>query len=140
MLPDQRQTIREGRFILLVPRRPVERHIPVWVPPHTQHHDQRKQAEQHGCRPCYRLVRLLPLRLHAELSAGFFKRHLDRPPLHHQAENLFRRCRQVGAAERFVAQFALRVSDQDVTNLNGTLTRRIPQRYPRRLPGSDAMG
>ncbi len=127
MLSDQRQTIREGRFPLRIPRRRVARYLAVGLQPHTQQHDQRKQSQQHRRRAGYRLRRPLPLRLHSQVRPRLRNRDLDRPPHHDPTENLCRRRFHVRAAEGFVAQPACRVSDQDITNLDGALARPIPQ-------------
>src|SRR5262245_30956881 len=132
MLALQRQTIRKGRFRLLVPGGGQNRNLSVFTELAGKVCDQRKQSQQYRCgaRDCQ--IAPLTLRLHPQMLPRFFKCDFQPPARHKPINDLRGRSLRVGAGKDLVAQLSFGVAPDDITQLNCRVAYAVPQSGPRK--------
>ena len=132
MLAHQDQTVREGRFRLLIPSRRQHRELPVGLQPLGEQNNQRKQSQQAGCCAGNRQVAPLGFRFQTKMRARFLKGRFNRPAHHDPLDDLGGRGVELRAGEHFVAQVTIRVARDDITDRHGGFARCVPQRGARK--------
>ncbi len=127
MLARQRQTIRKGRFRLLVPSGGQNRNLSVSLELAGKDCDQRKQSQNYrrGARDCQ--IAPLTLRLHAQMFPRFFKCDFQSPACHKPVNDLLGARVRVGAGKDFVTQLSLVVARDHITNRHWWVPHPVPQ-------------
>src|SRR6266508_669908 len=127
MLARQRQTIRKGRFRLLVPSGGQNRNLSVSLALAGKDCVQRKQSQNYrrGARDCQ--IAPLTLLLHAQMFPRFFKCDFQSPACHKPVNDLLGGSLRVGAGKDFVTQLSLVVARDHITNRHWWVPHPVPQ-------------